>query len=431
MTERPAKLHYAWVVAGVSFLVLMAVAGVRSTAGVIIVPLEADTGWSVSTISIAVAINVILYGAMGPFAAALMARFGTRPTVVAALVVMALSTAATSQIRTPLGLYLTWGVGVGFGVGMVSMAFATMIATRWFHARRGFILGLMTSAVATGQLIFLPSLAWLAERSGWRAVGLAVSVVALAVAVPVLVLMRDRPESMGLRPFGAPPDEAPAAAVTGNPLGRAFAVLGRGLRDRNFVLVSATFFVCGASTNGFIGTHFIKVCGDYGISEVTAASTLAMMGLFSLIGTTVAGWLSDRYAPGRLLFAFYGFRGIALLLLPFVMARYGLPAVTVFVVFFGLDWLATVGPNVRALTESLGRTDAPIAMGWIGVVHQLGAGSIALVAGILRTNTLSYTGAFLFAGTLCLMAAVASLAIDRRRGVETGRARGRSLPVPT
>jgi sugar phosphate permease len=415
MTEAPKRLHYAWVVALVSFFVLIAVAGVRSTAGVIIVPLEADTGWTVGTISVAVAINVMLYGLMGPFAAALMARFGTRNTVVCALGIMAVSCASTSLIRSPLQLYLTWGLGVGLGVGMVSMAFATMIATRWFHAKRGLVLGAMTGATATGQLIFLPSLAWLAERSGWRSVGLAVSLVAVVVAIPVMFFMRDHPESMGLRPFGAPPDEVIAPPSAGNPLGRAFGVLKRGLRNRDFLLVAGTFYVCGASTNGFIGTHFIKVCGDHGIPEVTAAGTLAFMGLFSLIGTTLAGWLSDRFAPGKLLFLFYGTRGLSLLILPFVIDRYGLPAISVFMVFFGLDWLATVGPNVRALTAALGKNDAPIAVGWIGVVHQMGAGTIALLAGIVRTNTLSYLGAFLFSGTLCLMAALLALAIGRGR----------------
>ncbi len=421
---RPASFHYAWVVAALTFLVLIVVAGVRSASGVLFVPLENDMGWSAATISVAVAINVTLYGAMGPFAAALMQRIGLRRSILLALAVIAVSTAASALITTPLGLALTWGLGLGLGVGTVSMVLATVVATRWFVARRGMILGALTGGTATGQLIFLPLLAYVATRFGWRPVGLVVAVCAIAVAIPIALFMRDQPEDLGLRPLGASDETRPSPSRTGNPLGNAFAVLGRASRSRDFWLVGGTFFVCGASTNGFIGTHFIAACGDHGIPEVRAAGYLAFMGVFSFIGTTLAGWLSDKVESRYLLFLFYGSRGLSLLLVPAALAggagEIVLPA---FMIFYGLDWLATVAPNVRSLTEALGREDAPIAFGWISVMHQVGAGLIALIAGVIRTDLGSYNDAFTFSATLCFVAALAAL------GIGLGRPRVAALQV--
>ena len=416
--KRP-RIHYAWVVAGVTFFVLLTVAGVRSAAGIILVPLSQDTGWSIATISIAVAINVALYGAVGPFAAALMQRFGIRRSMLIALAIMAVSTAATSRITSPAQLYLTWGIGVGLGVGTTGMVLASVVATRWFYARRGMVVGAMSGATATGQLIFLPLLAFVADRFGWRPVGLVVCAVAIVVAIPVVLFMRDFPEDVGQRPLGAPEGVEVSAAETAmqraNPLATTFSVRGRSVRNRGFLLIASTFFVCGASTNGFIATHWIAACGDHGIPQGKAAGLLGSMGIFSLIGTTVAGWLSDRYKSRYLLFLFYGSRGIALLAVPYLLdasQQYLLP---LFMIFYGLDWLATVGPNLRALTEALGRLDAPIAFGWCGVAHQLGAGTIALAAGLIRTGTQSYNAAFAASGLLCFVAAVTALAIGTQR----------------
>ncbi|HXF35123.1 MAG TPA: MFS transporter [Candidatus Acidoferrales bacterium] len=413
---RPASFHYAWVIAALTFLVLIVVAGVRSASGVLFVPLENEMGWSAATISAAVAVNVTLYGAMGPFAAALMQRIGLRWTILLALALIAASTAASSLISTPLGLVLTWGLGLGLGVGTVSMVLATVVATRWFVSRRGVVLGALTGGTATGQLVFLPLLAFIATKFGWRPVGLVVALCALVVAIPIAFFMRDQPEDLGLQPLGATKDTPRPPSRTGNPLRNAFAVLGRASRTRDFWLVGGTFFVCGASTNGFIGTHFIAACGDYGIPEVHAAGLLAFMGVFSLIGTTLSGWLSDKFESRYLLFVFYASRGLALLVVPFALAggasAFVLPA---FMIFYGLDWLATVAPNVRALTEALGKDDAPIAFGWISVMHQVGAGTIALVAGVVRTDLGSYNDAFSLSAGLCFVAALAALGIGLRR----------------
>jgi len=429
------RIHYAWVVAGVTFFVLLTVAGVRSAAGIILLPLAHDTGWSIATISIAVAINVALYGAMGPFAAALMQRFGIRRSMLIALGVMAVSTAATSRITSPLQLDLTWGIGVGLGVGTSGMVLASVVATRWFAARRGMVVGAMTGATATGQLIFLPVLAFVADKYGWRPVGLVVCVVAILVAVPVALFMRDRPEDVGARPYGATREsEASAAAVAaserGNPLATVFRVLGRSVRNRDFLLIASTFFVCGASTNGFIATHWIAACGDHGIPQVKAAGLLASMGIFSLIGTTASGWLSDRYSSRLLLFLFYGSRGLALLAVPYLLDASNQYLLPIFMMFYGLDWLATVGPNLRVLTEAMGRADAPIAFGWCGVIHQMGAGTIALLAGMIRTGTQSYNAAFAVSGLLCFLAAFTVLWLSRQQPAKPVRSLPLFQPVP-
>ena len=432
MTSRPAPSRYPIVIAVVTFLVLLVVAGIRSASGVLLVPLEHAMGWSVAAISFAVAVNVALYGAVGPFAAAFMESLGVRKMILIALALMAISTAASTFVMTPLQLALTWGVGVGLGIGVVSMVLGAIIATRWFAKGRGVVYGALTGAAAAGQLVFLPLLAWTAQAFGWRTVGFVCAATAVLVAIPVALFMRDRPESIGIRRFGedASTDVPPPPMRHGtNPLRNTFAVLGRASRSRDFWLVAGTFFICGATTNGYIGTHFMAICGDVGITQVHAAGLVAVIGIFSMIGSTASGWLSDRLESRYLLFMFYGLRGLSLFILPYaisgVNSAYILPA---FMVFYGLDWLATGAPNVRALTEALGKEDVPIAFGWIAVAHQIGAGVSALLTGIIRTNTGSYVSTFDLFGAICVIGAIASLGIGAGRRTRREPVTGRKAP---
>jgi sugar phosphate permease len=410
--------HYGWFVVALTFCVLLAAAGIRSAPGVLMVPMETAMGWSATTISTAIAINIVLFGLMGPFAAALMQSIGVRRTLLLGLGIVALACGATSRITTPAQLILTWGVGVGIGVGMIGIVVAATVSTRWFYERRGTVMGLLTAANATGQLVFLPPLAVVAERFGWRPVGLIVGGIALLVAIPIALFMRDRPEDIGLRPFGAPAGvklEDPPLLRSGNPLRTAFTTLARASKKRDFWLLFGTFFICGASTNGFIGTHFIPACGDHGIPEVRAAGYLAMMGAFDLVGTTLSGWLSDRWSSRYLLFWYYGLRGLSLLFVPYAFGVNGLFGLPLFALFYGLDWVATVPPTVRLTIDAFGREEGPIVFGWVSAGHQLGAGAIALVAGMIRTSSGTYTGAFELSAILCLVSAVAVLGIRAGR----------------
>lgn len=414
----PRRFYYGWVVVGLAFCVLLVAAGTRSTPGVLMLPMESEMGWTAATISVAVAINIVLFGLMGPFAAALMQTIGVRKTILLGLGIIALSTAATSQIGTPTQLILTWGIGVGSGVGLISIVLAATVATRWFVARRGTVTGILTAANATGQLVFLPVLAVIAQNFGWRPVGLFAAGVALLFAVPIAFFMRDRPEDIGLHAYGAPPqgahDDAPLLRA-GNPLRTAFGALGRASGKRDFWILFGTFFICGASTNGFIGTHFIPACGDHGIPEVRAAGYLAMMGAFDLVGTTLSGFLTDRWNSRYLLTWYYGLRGLSLLFVPYLFGVSGIFGLPVFTMFYGLDWVATVPPTVRLTIDAFGREEGPIVFGWISAGHQIGAGSVALVAGIIRTTTGTYDSAFELSAVLCLIAAVAVLAIGLGR----------------
>jgi len=411
------RAHYAWLVAGLAFLVLLTAAGIRSTPGVLMLPMEREMGWPAATISLAVAINIALFGLLGPFAAALMQSIGVRRTLLLGLGIVTLSTAATSFIQTPLELVLTWGVGVGVGVGAIGLVVAATVSTRWFVKSRGLVVGLLTAANATGQLVFLPAFAALAGRFGWRPLGLILTGVALLVAIPVALFMRDRPESIGLRAYGAEPGapaDDPPLLRAGNPITVAFTTLSRASRKLDFWFLFGTFFICGASTNGFIGTHFIAACGDHGISEVSAAGYLAMMGLFDLAGTTASGWLTDRWDSRKLLFIYYGLRGLSLLFVPFAFGVAGLAGLPLFAMFYGLDWVATIPPTVRLTVDSFGKEDGPIVFGWVAAGHQLGAASIALVAGIIRTDSGSYNEAFTLSAILCFCAAIAVLGISAK-----------------
>jgi MFS family permease len=413
------RLHYGWIAAGLAGLVLLCAAGVRATPGVLIVPLEQAFGWDRSTISSAIAFNLVLFGLMGPFAGAAMQRFGIRRTVLWALVVLALAIALSTQMTRPWHLVLTWGLMVGLGAGMASTVFAATVVNRWFSERRGLVMGVLSSSTAMGQLIFLPLLGWIVETSGWRTVAWTVTGV-LAVLIPLYAwLMVDRPEQLGLRAYGATSAETGAAAATANPIVIAWRALARAARVRDFWLLFGSFFVCGLSTNGLIGTHFIAFCFDGGIPEMRAAGILAMMGVFNLVGTTFSGWLSDRYDNRWLLFWYYSLRGLSLLYLPYAdLTLWGLG---LFGMFYGLDWIATVPPTLRIATDLFGRRDAPIIFGWIFVGHQLGAGVAAFGSGAVRTVSGNYTSAFLAAGLMCAVAAMAVLLIARNLQLSPAR----------
>jgi sugar phosphate permease len=403
-------MHYAWIVAGVTFVVGLLTAGVRAAPGVLIIPLEQEFDWSRATISLAVGINLLLYGLVGPFAAAMMDRFGVRRTMTLALILTAAAVAMSPAMHEAWQLILLWGVVVGAGTGVIGAFLSAYIAARWFRRRQGLVVGLLTAANAAGQLVFLPNLAELVTHFGWRVMSLVLAGV-VAVFVPlVAALMRDRPRDLGLTPYGAegePVAEAPSAV---NPLTAAFGALGYGARKRDFWLIAGGYFVCGATTNGLIGTHLIPACVDHGLSEVTGAGLLAATGVFSFLGGTLSGWLSDRWDNRVLLAWYYGLRGLALMYLPFAfgISVWGLP---LFAVFYGLDWIASVPPTVRLLNRVVGTERTGIMVAWITVIHQVGGALAAYLGGVLRGAFGTYLEAFMFAGLLLIGAALMVLFI--------------------
>src|SRR5712671_4660543 len=401
----PSGWHYAWVIVAVCFAVTVMAAGVRATPGVLIVPFEKEFHWSRATISFALGINLLLYGAIGPFAAAVMDRFGARRTITVALAATALSVVLTPAISQPWQLVLLWGVVVGLSTGFVGGFLAAYIAGRWFRAREGFVVGLLTAANAAGQLVFLPTMASLVAHSGWRMMSLVLGgAVIVFLPLPAL-LMRNRPEDVGLRPYGDRGATRPDAAPEGNPVAVAFRALAIGARSRDFWLIAGGYFVCGATTNGLIGTHLIAACVDHGLSEVAGAGLLAATGVFALLGGTLAGWLSDRWDNRLLLCAYYGFRGLSLLYLPFAldMSIYGLP---IFSIVYGLDWIASAPPTVRLLIGVVGTERIGIMVAWITVIHQVGSASAAYLAGVLRIAFGSYLEAFIISGILLIVASI-------------------------
>jgi sugar phosphate permease len=408
-------MHYGWIVALVTFVVLITTAGIRATPGLLMVPLESEFGWSRAVISAAVAINIAFFGLIGPFAASAMDRWGVRRLVAAAVALLAISVALTTRMTTEWQMTLLWGVCVGTGTGVTSMVLAAVIATRWFDERRGLVLGALSAANATGQLVFLPLLARIIARDGWRAAALVVAGAAVVVFAIVLVFMRDRPEDVGLHRYGeVPGSKTPVVAL------KPFDALRVAVRSRAFWILAGTFFICGASTNGLIGTHLIAACHDHGIPEVRSAQLLAVMGIFDILGTTASGWLTDRYSSRHLLFGYYTLRGLSLLYLPMTLA--GGAGLGMFAVFYGLDWVATVPPTVRLTGEAFGRENTGVIYGWIGASHQLGASLAAFGAGALRTTMGDYQAAFWIAGTLCVMAGLSFLTIGRRSLVPSASA---------
>jgi len=403
--------HYALAVVAVIFLALLAAAGLRSAPGVLMVPWEKAFGWSRGAISLAAATGIFLFGLTGPFAAAAMQRFGIRATVVTALAMMALSTLASLFMTHPWHLVATWGVVSGVGSGCVTNVLSATIVNRWFVTNRGLVMGLFAASTSTGTLIFMPALSAIAQAGGWEPVVICVAA-AMTLLIPlVLWLLPEWPADVGQVPYGADPGHPPPPRLGGNPLKTAFNALGEGVKSRDFWLLSGTFFVCGFTTNGLVGTHMIALCSDYGMAAVAAGSLLAIMGLFDLVGTTASGWLTDRLDPRKLLFVYYAVRGLSLIYLPFAdFTFYGL---SLFAVLYGLDWIATVPPTLAIANRTFGTAKAPILFGWISASHQVGAASAAFLAGASRTATGSYLQAFVVAGAVAIAAAFLSLLIGQ------------------
>jgi sugar phosphate permease len=415
LQKNTVRLHRAWPVAAVGFVTLIGAAGFRSVPSVLLDPLHEEFGWSHATISSAVSINLLLYGLISPFAAALMDRLGLRRVVASALALIALGSGLTIFMTSAWQLWLCWGLLVGVGTGSMSMAFVATITGRWFVRRRGLVTGVLTAAGATGQLIFLPLIAKLATDHGWRVPALVAAGAALLVVPLVLLFMRDYPSDVGLTAYGAPEGSTAGQRVqaTGSSALRALTALRDAGRRPAFWMLAGGFAICGASTNGLIGTHFVTAAHDHGMPPTTAASLLALIGVFDIGGTIASGWLTDRWDPRYLLIAYYSLRGLSLLVLPSLLSPTAQPSMWVFIIFYGLDWVATVPPTVALCREWFG-VDGPIVFGWVFASHQVGAAIAATGAGAIRDAEGSYNVAWYLAGGLCAAAALMSASIGRR-----------------
>jgi MFS family permease len=410
------RIHPAWIVAGVAFLALIGAAGFRAAPSVLIVPLQEEFGWSRSVLSLAVSINLVLYGLMAPFAAALMDRFGMRRVTTCALILVAAGSAVTVLVTESWQVLLTWGLMVGLGTGSMALVFAAVVTDRWFVEKRGLVSGILTAAGATGQLIFLPFLAILVSGPGWRAAAILVAAGALLVVPLVWLFLRDRPSDVGVTAYGADPGAPLAPAVMGGPGPgrRAIDALREASRTRTFWALAGAFAICGMTTNGLIGTHLIPAAHDHGMGPTAAAGLLALVGVFDVVGTVLSGWLTDRVNPRLLLAAYYAFRGLSLLALPSLLGPSVQPSLVAFVIVYGLDWVATVPPTI-ALCRDLFGSRGTIVFGWVFASHQLGAAAAALGAGVIRDLTGAYTIAWLAAAGLCAVAAILSVNLRRQR----------------
>ena len=396
-------IHPAWFAVGVTFLTLVTAAGFRSASSVLIIPLEDAFGWGREQISLAIAINVLVYGLVAPFAAALMERFGIRKVVMSALTSVSIGSALTMFMSAPWQLIALWGFVIGISTGSLALVFAATVANRWFVEKRGIVIGVLTASSATGQLIFLPGLSYRAEMNGWKSVSSTIALVAIALVPIIWVFLKERPSDAGVLPYGAPENWSAPAKNSMSAGSLAIDTLKQASKKKDFWYLVGSFFVCGLSTSGLIGTHFIPAAHDHGMGTTTAASLLALVGVFDLVGTIASGWLTDRYDPRKLLFFYYGFRGLSLFLLPSILFASVHPSTLVFVIFYGLDWVATVPPTIMLCRTILGPERATVVYGWVFAAHQIG-GSIAAFGGaVLRVQFGNYAIAFYISGLMCLM----------------------------
>jgi sugar phosphate permease len=419
--SRP-RLHRAWIVAAITFFALIAAAAFRSSTGALIEPIESDFGWTRSVTSFAITVNLVVYGLTAPFAAALMQRFGIRRMVALSLTLVALGCLATTVMSQSWQLVAAWGFAIGIGTGSMALVFGAIIANRWFVSHRGLVTGVFSAASSTGQLVFLPVIAALIKNHGWRSAVLLVAGFALLLVPFVIWLLTDSPTSLGLLPFGADADWLPPEKSTESAGRAAIRALTDASSSWTFWVLMGTFFICGWSTNGLIGSHFIPAAHDHGMPATTAADLLALIGIFDIVGTIGSGWLTDRVDPRNLLLAYYGLRGLSLLIVPSVLDSTVDPPLFLFIVFYGLDWVATVPPTVALCREHFGLEKSGLVFGWVFASHMVGAGLAASYAGTVRQHTGDYRIAWLTAGVLCVLAALSFFTIRGRGKYSAGQA---------
>lgn len=406
-----SRIYYGWIVVLITFLTLLVSAGIRSLPSVLMLPLEEEFGWSRGGISGVVSAGIFLYGLVGPFSAAVLLKFGIRRVMVVALAVLAASLSVTPLMTSLWQFELLWGFVAGLGTGMMANVLGVTVANQWFAKRKGLVVGMLTASAATGQLLFMPLMAKITMDAGWRYALYAAVAAVIVLLVVVAVWMRNHPHDVGAAPYGTEEVVKPVP-FKGNIFITPLQALRSALRNSTFWLLAGTFFFCGFSTNGLIGTHLIPACGDLGIPGVMAAGFLALMGLFDLIGTTVSGWLSDRFDSRWLLFWYYGLRGLSLIFLPQAL-QMGYVEMMIFTVFYGLDWIATVPPTVKISSNVFGKEKAGMIFGWIVVAHQIGASVAAYGAGVIRDWLGSYSVPFIAAGFVCFFAALMAIKISK------------------
>lgn len=407
------NIHFAWMMLAITFLTMVTSSAALGLPGAFIPSLSKEFGWNIEQISSALALRFALYGLMGPFAAILIERYGLRAIICTALTLVASGLALATKMAAVWQLMLLWGLLLGVGSGLIALVLGAVVANRWFDKRRGLVIGMLSASSATGQLAFLPFATWLIQHFGWRVAVMPVGISCLVVALLAFCLVRNRPQDLGLAPYGSTASDSAAVPTTAAKASflEPFLVLGSVSRNTTFWILFGTFFICGLSTSGLIQTHFISLCHDFGLAAIPAASVLAMMGAFDFIGTILSGWLSDRYDNRKLLFWYYGLRGLSLFWLPH--SDFTLYGLSVFAMFYGLDWVATVPPTVKLTGATFGKEGAGMIFGWIFTGHQIGGAVAAYGAGAVRTFLLTYNPALYAAGGACLIASMIVFAIRR------------------
>lgn len=398
------RFYPGWTVVAVTAVVLLITSGSRAAPGALLTGMNEDTGWSIAALSFSAAIGLLVYGLGGPFAGSVMGRLGPKKVTIASIIITTGGMLLASQVQSLPMLHLFFGFATGLGAGLVASVLGAVVATRWFVSRRGLVLGIFGASTSAGQLIFFPLLTWFGESSGWRDALILIAVISAALLIPVLIWMKDSPASIGIKPLGATKDTPPATATPERGL------MGRAVYHPAFWLLAGTFFVCGATSNGLVGQHFISHAQDHGFAEVTAANWLGVMGVFNFIGTLGSGWLTDRVDPRKLLLTYYGFRGVSLLFLPFIHDNL---TIGMFAILFGLDYIATVPPTIALCAEIFGDRNAGVIYGWVFAAHQVGAAGAAWAAGAARDGLGDYNLAFIAAGFVAMAAGLASVMIRK------------------
>ena len=401
---QPGSVFYGWwVVAGFSFMTFIST-GIRHAVGPFLKPIVADLNLDRASFSLVIAASLFLYGVFGPLVGLALDRFGARLTASVGTLLLVGSLVLTSLVRSFWEFAVVYGVVLPLGLAVTGPVMASGVVARWFNKRRGTALSLLGSASMTGMSLLVPAVTWLIINTGWRITYVVIAAGVLLLVLPLcLFVVRDSPESMGLRPDGAP------AKASGRAVARERVSAGEALQTLAFWQLAGSFFTCGFSM-ALLSAHGIPMLTDHGYTPMFASWAFGVLGGSAIGCTVLLGTLSDRFGRRPVLAGIYA--GRVLIFSGFFLIRDN-PAAIIMVAVLGGITMAGTGSMTSALTADIwGRFSVSPVLGVIFLVHQTGAAIGSSLAGVLFEATGGYGAAFAVACVFLMCASVVALRID-------------------
>jgi MFS family permease len=403
------KNFYGWYILAGSFLILVIDGGARFSFGVLIKPLVSEFSWERGAITLAYSLNMLVFGLCQPFAGKLLDRFG--PKVLFSISALTASTGLilTSQISTTRELYLYYGVVTAVGLSGISITVVSSTLSRWFISLRSFVSGIAISGTALGQFIFIPLLAFLMGKAGWRLSWATLGAILPLVIVPVsLAVLRGSPSEVGQEPYVSNGGHHYKRDEGDESLSEDISLSNTQIFcSKNFLLTATTYFICGFQDFFFV-TQLIPFATDQGLSPQEASNLQGIAGFLSIPGLLLFSFLSEklgRKIPLSLIFL------PRILCFALLLYSYGRPFIYTSALLFGFTLMASAPLASAIMGDLYGLKNIGVLTGTIFWFHHSGGALGAYSGGFLYDLTSTYLVAFIISLCLSVIATLTSISI--------------------